>query len=131
MQEIPELYKDLRAPYELDQFVSDVIDVMVSVESKLPEEEEGTRPFTYAEIRDLLEAHYDEAYDAEDRHLERKPTQREVNFVIEAMLSETAWDNQVIREKEGLIYSISEAERETTDDANHEGGYKLERLRAG
>jgi len=128
MLEIPELYKDLRDVYDLSQFVTDVIDVMIENES---EEEEGNRPFTYAELRDLLEAHYDKAYDPEDRHLERKPTQREVNFVIEAMLSETDWNNIVIREKDGLIYSISEAEREAVDDADHTAGYKLERLRAG
>jgi hypothetical protein len=128
MKGIPELYKDLRDPYDLDQFVSDVIDTIIENES---EEEEGKRAFTYAELRDLLEAHYDKAYDPEHRHLERKPTQREVNFVIEAMLSETDWNNQVIREKDGLIYSISEAEREATDDANHNSGYKLDRARVG
>jgi len=126
--EIPELYKDLRDPYELSQFVSDVIEVMIENET---EEEEGKRPFTYSEMRDLLEAHYDKAYDPSDRHLERKPTQREVNFVIETMLSETEWNNQVIREKDGLIYSISEDEREAVDDANHDAGYKLDRLRTG
>lgn len=124
MLDIPQLYKDLSLndPYELNQFISDVIDVMVEAEidSGL---EDGQRGFTYAEIRDLLEAYFDKTYSPSDRHLERKPTQREVNFALEAMLSTDRWEDLVIREKDGLIYMISEDEREFVNNAHHEAGY--------
>lgn len=124
MKDIPDLYRDLSAydPYELNNFASDVIDVMTQAEID-GGFEDGAHGFTYAEIRDLLETHYDKAYDPSDRDLERKPTQREVNFVIEAMLCEPDWNDQVLREKNGLIYMIPDDEREAIDNANHEAGY--------
>ena len=128
MRDIPELYKDLSLndDYEVEKFISDIIDVMTSAEVD-EGFEDGKKGFTYAEVRNLLEAHYDQAYDQaydpEDRNLERKPTQREVNFGLEVMLSATDWDNLVVREKDGLIYMISDAEREAVDNAKHEAEY--------
>jgi len=124
MKSIPDLYRDLSAydKYELNNFVSDVIDVMTQAEVE-GGFEDGAHGFTYAEIRNLLETHYDKEYDPSDRHLERKPTQREVNFVIEAMLCAPDSNDLVLREKDGLIYMISEDEREAIDDANHETRY--------
>jgi len=125
MRSIPELYMNLTLndEYEVDKFISDIIDVMTQAEVK-EGFEDGEKGFTYAEVRDLLEAHYDEVYAPEDRHLERKPTQREVNFGLEVMLSAPDWENLVVREKEdGLIYMISDAEREAVNDAKHEADY--------
>jgi hypothetical protein len=128
MREIPELYQGLMDVYELDRLIGDIIEAMVEEET---EEEEGKRPFTYAEIRDFMEAHYDKAYDPEDRHLERKPTQREINYALEVMLSETDRNEQVIREKDGFIYSISEEEKEVRANADHDAAYKLDRAQVG
>jgi hypothetical protein len=133
MRKTFDLYKDLdlNDPYELDKFIGDIIEVLVDAECEHPEEEEGAHPFTYAQIRDLMQAHYDKAYDPSDRHLERKPTQREVNFALEVLLSETDPHEQVIREEGGLIYAISEKEKEDRANADHTAGYKLDKVSAG
>lgn len=123
---LPPLYKDLWEWYHYSEIDGTIIEVLVEADTG-----DGERGFTYTEIRDLLEAHFDKAYDPEDRHLECKPTQREVNFAIEVMLSATDWNNLVLRERDGLVYMIGEAEREAIDDVNHEAGYKLDRAQVG
>lgn len=65
---------------EEGQFLSDLMDVIIENETK---EQEG---FTCQELRGMMEAAFDKAYDPEDRHIECKPTQEQVNMGVEKLL---------------------------------------------
>jgi hypothetical protein len=91
----PEKRKPMTEPFadlqewwdnEHDQFITDLITVLSDNER----DENGmlkTDGFTFQEIREHMEAHFNAAYDPDMRHLECLPTQRQVNRGIEELLT--------------------------------------------
>lgn len=79
-----------------EQFLSDLMDVIIENET---DEQEG---FTCQELRGMMEAAFDKAYAPEDRHLEAKPTQEQVNMGVEMLLASE--NGQVAYKADDRIY---------------------------
>lgn len=100
MKEVPELYADLREWVKYGDPIADFIDAFIEADDV---DDIVGKGFTYAELREIMEKHYDAAYHPEDREFEVLPTQRQVNFLVEMLLADEE-DQPVIYEKDGLIY---------------------------
>ena len=108
---MPQPFTDLREWWAgNDLFIAEMIETLIENET---DEKKG---FTFQEIRDLMEAKYDEDYDSDVRDIAPIPTQRQVNLAVEVLLLEEG--GQVAYEKDDHIYLHHDEleERRITND---------------